>query len=513
MDRLGMASKVILDALLPRADFLVEGDTSMYTKNINELSAQNIGKNGGFLLEFLRKPDFQRETNEWDSDQILSLIESFLDGELIPSIILWKNSANFIFVVDGAHRLSALLSWLHDDYGDGDISRKYFNNNISDEQLKIATETRKKIERQVGSYDDFMQKSSHPTATDLQRLRKMNLLTTALSVQWINGNAEKAEVSFEKINQQSSPLSAIERTLIKERKNTHGIVARAIYWGGSGHKYWSEFDEETQTQIENKSKEIHDILFKPTLQTRLESLNLPIGGTNLGSKDQQLILSLVKIIYTDKENKSKSENVILCLNETLKVLRQINSKHSSSLGFHAALYVYDESGLFKQGYLLGLVNFFSTITNINAFLSVRDKFEKFLFSHKNYLQQITKVKKSSYDQQGIFIAQFYKFLLANINLSIDEIETAISDNFDYIDARKKEISYGATPHGKFKMHHKNNIFIRERMAKELKCPLCNGYMEGKFNSTDHIIRKEDGGTNSIRNGQNTHMYCNTSFKN
>jgi hypothetical protein len=47
-----MALKVILDALLPRADFLAEGDSTNFGKNINELSAQNIGKNGGFYLSF-----------------------------------------------------------------------------------------------------------------------------------------------------------------------------------------------------------------------------------------------------------------------------------------------------------------------------------------------------------------------------------------------------------------------------------------------------------------------------
>ncbi|WP_305817101.1 DUF262 domain-containing protein [Photobacterium leiognathi] len=277
-----MAAKVILDALLPRADFLVEGNDNaeMFAKSIAEFSVQSIGRNS-FLLDYLRKPDFQRETNEWDADQILSLIESFLNGELIPSIILWKNSANYIFIIDGAHRLSALLSWLHDDYGDGDISRKYFNNCISDEQILIAEQTRRKIERKIGSYEGFLQKAAHPSATDEQKRQRLMLLTTAIAVQWINGNAEKAEVSFEKINQQSTPLSQTERILIKERKLPHGIVARAIYWGGAGHKYWSEFGLDVQEKIEMKSKEIHDILFKPTLQSRLENLNLPIGGSNL----------------------------------------------------------------------------------------------------------------------------------------------------------------------------------------------------------------------------------------
>lgn len=507
-----MAKKVILDALLPRADFLVDESSHNYNKTIQELSANYIDKTG-IILDFLRKPDFQRETNEWDADQILALIESFLDGELIPSIILWKNDANFIFVVDGAHRLSALMSWLHDDYGDGHLSLNYFDD-ISEEQKKIASDTRKKIEKKFGSYEDFMSKASHPNASDVQRARRLNLATTALAIQWINGNAEKAEISFEKINKQASPLSLIERTLIKERKKTHGIVARAIYWGGSGHKYWSNFSEENQSKIESLSKEIHDILFKPVLKNRLDSLNLPIGGTNLGSKDQQLILSLVKKVYDDNNNKSREENVIDCLNQTRKILRTINSNHTSSLGFHAAVYVYDESGVFKQGYLLGLVDFVKNLHNKKAFCGVRGKLESFILEHKNYQLQILTKFKASYEQQGNAIGRYYSLLLKSMHLETNsQIEAVISDNFDFLNIEKKEISYGSTPNGKFKLHQKNNCFLKERLPKEIKCPLCGGYLEGKNNSTDHIIRREEGGSNSLQNAQNTHHWCNSGLKN
>jgi len=44
---------------------------------------------------------------------------------LIPAIILW-NSGRYIFTIDGAHRLSALIAWVLDDYGDGIISQTFF---------------------------------------------------------------------------------------------------------------------------------------------------------------------------------------------------------------------------------------------------------------------------------------------------------------------------------------------------------------------------------------------------
>lgn len=50
------------------------------------------------------------------------MIESFVNDELVPAIILWRNQGGYIFVIDGAHRLSSLGAWINDDYGDGPIS-------------------------------------------------------------------------------------------------------------------------------------------------------------------------------------------------------------------------------------------------------------------------------------------------------------------------------------------------------------------------------------------------------
>ena len=66
------------------------------------------------------------------------MIESFVNDELVPAIILWRNQGGYIFVIDGAHRLSSLGAWINDDYGDGQISTSYYGNYISEEQRNIA---------------------------------------------------------------------------------------------------------------------------------------------------------------------------------------------------------------------------------------------------------------------------------------------------------------------------------------------------------------------------------------
>ena len=74
-----------------------------------------------------------------------------MDGDVIPSIILWR-STNFIFVIDGAHRLSALCAWMQDDYGDGTESKNFYSDELSIEQKKVAARIRKSINGGIGTY-------------------------------------------------------------------------------------------------------------------------------------------------------------------------------------------------------------------------------------------------------------------------------------------------------------------------------------------------------------------------
>lgn len=129
-----MAKNVILDALIKREDFAETAGDQQSSEPVNSLSIESLAS-GGMISGLLRKPDFQRETNQWTPTQLLSFLESFLDDELIPSVILWQGSAH-VFVIDGGHRLSALRAWIEDDYGDSAISRKFFGNDITGEQKK-----------------------------------------------------------------------------------------------------------------------------------------------------------------------------------------------------------------------------------------------------------------------------------------------------------------------------------------------------------------------------------------
>ena len=107
-----MPQRVDLDAMIPREDFGVLEETFALDL-MSDFPIRHLLKDAP-VLKLLRKPDFQRETNHWSPDQLVMFIESFLDNEVIPSLILWK-APRYIFVIDGGHRLSALRAWVEDD--------------------------------------------------------------------------------------------------------------------------------------------------------------------------------------------------------------------------------------------------------------------------------------------------------------------------------------------------------------------------------------------------------------
>ena len=153
-------AKVNLDALIPREDFEVIEVVNSGKKK-DTISIEDL-KSDSFFFTNVRKPDFQRETNEWTGQKICDFIESFVEEDLIPAIILWRSNSGFIFVIDGSHRLSSLSSWINDDYGDGKISKLFYDGIVPDDQIKIAEETRRIVRKKVGTYEDFKLALSYP---------------------------------------------------------------------------------------------------------------------------------------------------------------------------------------------------------------------------------------------------------------------------------------------------------------------------------------------------------------
>jgi len=91
---------VNLDALIRREDFEVALDPKK-VEAIDEADKLKIVEleHDSFMYRHLRKPDFQRTTAHWPPEKVAAFIRSFLAGDLIPALILWRsNASGSIFV-------------------------------------------------------------------------------------------------------------------------------------------------------------------------------------------------------------------------------------------------------------------------------------------------------------------------------------------------------------------------------------------------------------------------------
>ena len=468
----------------------------------------------------LRKPDFQRETSEWGPEKIADLIKSFLDGDLIPAVILW-NSGGYNFVIDGAHRLSAILSWVIDDYGDGPISKSFFGFDIPKEQIALADKTRALIKKRFGTYSEHLFAINNPDKADravLERAQKLATLTVQL--QWVRGDSTKAEASFFKINEEAAPINDTEKKLLKARKKPNAIAARAIIRSGTGHKYWSKFEQSKQESIEKLAKEINEILFSPQIENPIKTLDVPLAGKGYSSQTLTLILDLINITNNTKndedlENDETGDTTILFLKNTRKILNRVSGLHPSSLGLHPVVYFYSSTGRYQITALLAIVELikeFEANKNYNDFINVRARFEEFLIDYKNIVNQLN-FKYGSGLKSYKHLQRLFKFIIEKLaeNQTEDELIRAIQLEYSYLKLDSNEIDI--TSRTNFSTDTKSAAFLRDALSHPIRCTICNGLIHRNSISIDHVVRKQDGGDGNLFNAQLTHPYCNSTVKN
>ena len=514
-------AKVTLDALIPREDFEAK-ENSNPGKKKETISIEDI-KVDSFFFSNLRKPDFQRETNEWDAQKICDLIKSFIEGDLIPAIILWRSTSGYLFVIDGSHRLSSLSAWINDDYGDGRISKLFYDGIIPEAQLKLAQKTRNLVNKTVGSYEDFKLALTYPDKVKPEVIQyARNLGALAIQLQWVEGDASKAESSFFKINQKAVPINKTELKLLQSRGKPNSIAARAIIRSGKGHKYWSSFSEETQNEIQEIAEEINAILFKPELKTPIKTLDVPVAGRLYSPQTLPLILDFVNIANNINNNKSieddiTGETTIQFLRQTRKIARKINSNHPSSLGLHPIIYFYSKNGRYRSVSFLSFVDFILELESknkIDHFIEVRYDFESLLFEYNDWIKQIyEKHRDNQVSYKHISnLCQKIVDLLKNGNTADEVVNIILSTNeFRYLIVRNIDRGINSSQK-KFNTYNKSEIFITDALPNAPKCKICHGFAHSNSISIDHIQRKRDGGLSTLDNGQITHPYCNTGYK-
>ena len=352
--------------------------------------------------------------------------------------------------------------------------------------------------------------------------RANNAITRTLSLQWVEGNAEKAESSFFKINTQGTPLDRVEARLLENRRKPIAIAARSVVRAGYGHKYWSNFESDTQAEIESISRELHSLLFSPEIERPIRTLNLPHGGHASTISACNILMSLLAYAVEQSDRVVKDSYLyaddgdggatIRALERLRRIVFRITGNDSPSLGLHPAVYFYSATGRHWDVVLIAMVRVFSKAIENNddqffrLFTRNRQTVEEVFLNHKTLIGQANIAIRSTNRVQkwADLIEGAARGKLFAEGVSADEILGALELRGKVVASEIREV--GAN----FSNSTKSAVFLKELVKSAIKCPLCGGLvLAAKSVSYDHVKPKSKGGTSTADNVQLTHPYCNS----
>ena len=529
--------KVNLDALIKREDFESGGAESIGGREpifkVEDLSSDRL------YFSVLRKPDFQRPTNNWTPEMIVDLVKSWLDGDLVPALILWHSKqSGKVFVVDGAHRLSALIGWVNDDYGDGPLSRAFFSE-IPQAQVKFHKQTQELMTQRVGSYKELHRMGLKPLSTDNpdQVRRARAIATLQPFLQKVEGDAQTAETSFLKINSNPAMIDPTDLDVIRARRKPNAIATRALMRAGTD--YYAKLAK--AKEIDSLAKDVYGIVFGQILDLSTRSADVPRAGQPYSSEAFKMVIDMVNMFNDitpamwQEPNKSKKKvpAVAQLQNDTdgsatIKFLTKVKKvgtlvsdnggRNSGSLGLDQAVYSYGASGKFHPGAFLASLKFAQELENQNklkSFTKVRNLFEEFLVRHKAFINQIGH-SKGSRTRPVESMLQMHRIILGCL-------ESGERDDKKIIrklrrDSKLEELKdvtnlpRDDTKRKKFSKSIQDAAVLRSVLENRERCNVCGARLPPSCRSKDHKERQAEGGVGTLKNLQFTHPYCNTGYR-
>jgi len=358
--------------------------------------------------------------------------------------------------------------------------------------------------------------------------KKLNAIRSrGLPIQWVKGDADKAESSFFKINTKGTPLDSVEELLLKSRKRPISIAARAVIRAGRGHKYWSSFSPAAAMKIEAMAKELHLVLLEPELKRPIKTLDLPLGGSKGVRAALQILIDFILIASRDQNGKPKDvyghpeddvgEGTVDVLRRALKLAKRISGNDGGSLGLHPAIYFYGPSGRHSSPMFMGTVQLLSRkiINNDKIFFpkftTVRERLEIVLVSNKDLIATV--LQRHSSAKRATIYYELISSIVEYLCNCDENVTEAMLIEWGKL-AGKQIVGQVLSANTYPNEDQKSKAFINQALSTALRCPICKGYLDPeKSASYDHIVRVRDGGTGDAHNIELTHPYCNQSIKN
>ncbi|WP_245728706.1 GmrSD restriction endonuclease domain-containing protein [Thalassobacillus cyri] len=428
--------KCNLEHLIPRGDIEAtdEYQSGAQSDRRSSFNLTDLEK-GQFFYQQLKKPIFQRDTNQWTVERVEKLINTFLEDGLIPAIILWEDSEGNIYIIDGAHRISSLIAWVNSDYGK--------ENELNDSNHQVIESY---INKNIGSYSEIK------TSTDKKfKQAKSVIAKRSIAVQWVTGNYEKVKESFIRINEQGVVITQDEKELIEKDHLPTSKLSRAILAHGLGQV--SKHQNDSTESLFNR-------FFMPSLSHQLN--NYPLGG----SLNEGFVISR---IYNAVKIVDNGEHLDICSLEAklLNVLEFIQDY----LNISQKAYFYGATKQFKTNTFYGFIRFAVELSQnerlTKLFIRNRKEFEEFLVDNERHIQAIARKKrqaKKAFNE----LSSYYELLLIACE----------NDDFSDLKSRYNYLEFGESNYKSTK-----EKTIRENYEKFIseipRCFVCGGFIDGK----------------------------------
>jgi 5-methylcytosine-specific restriction endonuclease McrA len=524
--------QVNLDAMIPREDF--DGAGSDGTNDIQVLCRADDFLDGRPTSTTLRKPDFQRDTNNWSPRVIVDFVKSYLDNEMIPPILKWTSQNGRVFIIDGAHRVSALIAWVHNDYGYGHKSKKFFGDAITEQQKILHTKTQELVEEEVGSFSDLSALLNDPSADhtkDQKALVRARRIGRFIPAQNVNGDASHAERSFLKINDRPAVIDKTELDVIRARDKPNAIATRSIMRAGSSHPALNKFPAH-KDEIESLALEIRKLVFGPYEEIVTHSPDIPRAGQPYSSQAFNMVLDIINrfngvtdAMWRSRAKKTKT-SIPLLPDETdgsktvafLKTVRKVarlmaSHEEPMGLGLDNAVYAWGETSQFYPSAHVAAMQFVRDIDQKGEqrkFKDARELFEDFLVRHKSYLKQLSHGKGARGRSVPAIVNLFRTVFeaIANGATNDDEIIKKVRSQQMLKDLRDKTGPVIKTNKKKFSKKVIAAGVVRDVLEHRPRCAYCNSRLPPHARSKEHEIPKRRGGKGTVENLGFVHPVCN-----
>lgn len=506
------------------------------------------------------KPDFQRATCAWSPENCVTFLNSVIRRRIIPSIILWRSSeTGLLYVLDGAHRLSVLRAWMHDDWGDK-AGEFYPDDENRPKIIAAAKLTRHAVNESIGAFKEFVDAYNEFISMTFEGGAPMLVMSTAkaemarfyaeaiqssrtLHAQWEDGDYSAAEESFLAINRHGVRLDELESLLIEHRNGSMSRVIMSISNAGAPGHYWPELPpsdpmpamlRDKLASFNDRCKQLHQTLFVPPFDTRVTDVNVPFLVAPGHFRKQQHLIEFLPLLaeggavgaervpeLLGKDCRADACAVILNADVLISLfenkLEHLGgpSNGSLSLALVPLIYWYNRKGTFVRGLTYGWAHWLLSGTKMEvqdrkiAFSSIRGDLEQALILYKDEFSDIQHRAGAGFKS----LPKLTTFIQQLVSVLIDarlQDEKAREEGLAKLFGVKTSATAGRGGKSRsFTKAARTEINVRELLSSSLRCEICDGVIDLKQGvQYDHKHLYASGGASTSENGRPTHPFCN-----